>query len=94
MQSLEGILGSRNKIKLIRFLAQARAEDWQFNLAEISRQVGMDKGAISKLIKELEQKKILLTKRSGKLLMFRLNHQNKIISQLIVPFFEKEVKIK
>ena len=93
MQSLEGILGSRNKIKLIRFLAQARAEEWQFNLAEISRQIGVDKGAISKIIKELEQKKVLLTKRSGKLLLFRLNLENKLIQE-IVQFFKREEKLK
>ena len=85
---LEDILGSRAKIALLRFLSLNK--DWQFNLALISKQIGTDKGALSRVVKELEELKVLEIKRSGKLLLFRLNPQSKILSQLIVPLFEKE----
>ena len=89
--NLEAVLGSRTKISLLRFLSKNK--DWQFNLAKIAKAVGIDKGALSRLVKELEQKKILEVKRSGKLLLFRLNEKNKFFS-LIKSLFEKEVKIK
>jgi len=91
-QPLESILGSRNKIKLIRFLA--KSSEWQFNLASIAKEIKTDKGALSRLVKELEKAGVLEVSRKGKLLMFRLNRQNKLISHLIIPLFEKEVKLK
>lgn len=90
--SIEDILGSRAKIALLRFLSLNR--DWQFNLSKISSGIGMDKGALSRIIKELEALDALEVKRSGKLLLFRLNSDDKLISELIVPFFEKEEKMK
>ena len=91
-QLLEGILGSRNKIKLLRLLA--KSDEWQFNLASIASEIKTDKGAISRLIRELEKGGILEVKRKGKLLMFKLNKSNRIISQIIIPMFEKEEKLK
>jgi len=89
-QSIESVLGSKSKIKLLRFLSVNK--DWQFNLAEISRKIKMDKGALSRLIKEFERGKVLETKRSGKLLLFRLNEKNKVVLDYVVQLFRKEVK--
>jgi len=91
-QPLEGILGSRNKIKLLRLLA--KSDEWQFNLASIASETKTDKGAISRLIKELENNGILEVKRKGRLLMFKLNQSNKLISQIIIPMFKQETKLK
>lgn len=89
-QSLENILGSKSKIKLLRFLSVNK--DWQFNLAEISRQIKVDKGALSRLIKVFERKRVLEVKRSGKLVLFRLNQKSKF-SSYIIELFSKEVKL-
>ncbi len=88
MQQIESILGSKSKIKLLRFLSQNR--DWQFNLSEISKKINVDKGALSRLIKELEQKEVIHIKRSGKLLLFKLNEKNPLVINSIIPLFEKE----
>ena len=88
---LESVLGSKTKIGLLRFLSKNK--DWQFNLAVIAGAIGIDKGALSRIISELESKKILETRRSGKLLLFRLNLKNEF-SRLIIPLFEKEAKLK
>jgi len=88
---LENIIGSKSKISLLRFLSKHR--DWQFNLAAIASSIGTDKGALSRIIKELEKLKIIEVKRSGKLLLFRLNEKNKFCS-LIEILFEKEAKLK
>ena len=89
MQSiLENILGSKNKIKLLRFLSQS--EEWQFNLSEISKKIGIDKGVLSRLVKDLEALHVLEVKRSGKLMLFRLNPKNEMISARVIPLFAKE----
>tara|TARA_Y100000310_G_scaffold337180_1_gene423597 strand:- start:2008 stop:2292 length:285 start_codon:yes stop_codon:yes gene_type:complete len=88
MQRLEEILGSKNKIKLLRFLIKNR--DWQFNLYSISKKIDVDKGNISRLIKYFEKEKIVLVKRSGKLLLFCLNSKNKVVQDLIIPIFKIE----
>jgi DNA-binding MarR family transcriptional regulator len=86
------IVGSRNKIKFLRFLA--KNSDWQFNLAFIANQIKTDKSAISRLVKEFEKSKIIEVNRQGRLLMFKLNRSNKFISQIIIPMFEQEKKLK
>ena len=88
MQRLEEILGSKNKIKLLRFLIKNR--DWQFNLYSISKKIDVDKGNISRLIKYFEKEKSVLVKRSGKLLLFCLNSKNKVVQDLIIPIFKIE----
>jgi len=90
MQSLEELLGSKSKVKFLRFLSQSH--DWQFNLSEISRKIGIDKGSLSRLIRELEQKGAIVTKRSGKLLLFRLNEKNALVIKSIIPLFKGESK--
>jgi len=90
MQQLEEVLGSKGKIGLLRFLSQN--PDWQFNLSEISRKTHIDKGNLSRLIKELEKKEILEIKRSGKLLLFRLNERNEVVTKSIIPLFGGEGK--
>jgi len=92
MQHLETILGSKNKIKLLRFLIKNR--DWQFNLTSISKKIDVDKSNISRLIRYFEKEKIVLVKRSGKLLLFCLNSKNKIIQNMIIPIFKIEEKCK
>jgi len=88
---LESLIGSRTKVSLLRFLSKSR--EWQFNLSSISKSINIDKGALSRLVKELESKKILEVKRNGKLLLFRLNQNHKFFP-LLTAIFEKEAKLK
>jgi DNA-binding MarR family transcriptional regulator len=88
--NLESVIGSRAKVSLLRFLSKNK--DWQFNLSEISKSINADKGALSRLIRELEKKKIVETRRNGKLLLFKLNLQNKLV-RIIIPMFEREARI-
>ena len=89
--NLEKVLGSRAKISLLRFLA--KNSDWQFNLSLISDEISIDKGALSRLVRELEKSKVIEVKRSGKLLLFRLNQKNKF-SNIIKSLFEKEARLR
>ncbi|MBU2523213.1 MAG: MarR family transcriptional regulator [Nanoarchaeota archaeon] len=90
MQPLEQVLGSKNKITLLRFLSHNN--DWQFNLSEISKKIGLDKGTLSRLIKEFEKKEIIEIKRSGKLLLFKLNEKNETVIKSIIPLLRGEEK--
>lgn len=82
---LENILGSKSKIKLLRFLSMNK--DWQFNLAEISRKIKVDKGALSRLVKDFEKQKVLEVKRSGKLVLFRINEKNRVVLDCVNSLF-------
>jgi len=88
---LEEIIGSRAKVSFLRFLA--KNNDWQFNLSSISKSIGLDKGALSRLIRELEKSKIIEVKRNGKLLLFRLNSKSKFF-KVINSLFEKEARLR
>lgn len=90
-EALGDIMGSRAKIALLRFLSLEK--DWQFNLSSIARKISLDKGALSRLIKELESLDVIEVKREGKLLLFRINQKNMIMTSLIIPFFEKEGRL-
>lgn len=90
--SPESILGSKNKIKLLRWLVANNG--WQFNLARISNEINIHKGSISKIISEFELNNILNVRRNGKLLLLKLNEENEITSELIIPFFKREGEMK
>jgi len=84
---LEEIVGSRSKISLLRYLS--KSNDWEFNLASIGKKTGLDKGSISKIIKEFEKKNIVDVRRSGKLLLFKLNKKH---APLVKKVFRAEVR--
>lgn len=88
--SLEELIGSKNKIKLLRYLSNNK--DWQFNLSEISRKIFLDKGVLSRLVKDLEKAGAIEVKRSGKLILFKINESNSLILNSIIPLFSKEIK--
>lgn len=92
MQQIDLILGSKTKIKLLRYLYENK--DWQFNLSDIAKRIEVDKGTISRVIKDLEKNKIIIVKRSGKLLLFSLNLDNKLVKNLLIKIFKLEAKLK
>ena len=72
---IEEVFGSKSKVKVVRRLAAY--DDWCFNLSELGKETGLNKGSISKIIREFEAKDLLDVKHSGKLLMLKLkkHHQ-------------------
>ena len=87
MQLIEDILGSKNKIKLIRFLIKHK--NWEFNITELSKDLGINKGNISNLVKELEKNNILIINKKGKILLFKLR-DNQFVKDILEPLFDKE----
>ena len=87
MQLIEDVLGSKNKIKLIRFLIKHK--NWEFNITELSKDIEINKGNISNLVKELEKNNILIINKKGKILLFKLN-ENNFVKNILEPLFIKE----
>lgn len=83
------MLGNSNRIKIFRFLA--KNDEWQFNLSEIARKIGVDKGSLSRLIESLEQEHMLVVKKSGKLLLFKVDEK---YAQYVKEVFAVENKWK
>lgn len=88
MQLLESILGKKNNIKIIRTLVLRK--DWQYNITELSRDININKGVLSRLIEELEKENIIKVSRKGKIKLFSINKENLFIKDIIIPLFDKE----
>src|SRR3989344_1792836 len=88
MKLLESILGKKNNSKIIRNLIMHK--EWQYNITELSRDININKGVLSRLIEELETENIIEVSRKGKIKLFSINKGNPFIKDIIIPLFEKE----
>ena len=88
MQLLEQIFGSRNNIRVLRYLVNH--SDWEFNISELARDLAVNKGILSRLIKKLKENNIIKLNQKGKIVLFKLNKENLIIKSLIIPTFNLE----
>jgi len=91
MQLIEEILGSKTKIALLRVLS--RHKNWEYSIAELSKDVSLDKSLVSKTIKDLEKDNIVKTFIKGKNKLCRINIENKIVRDIVIDLFDKESKI-
>ncbi len=88
MKLIEQIFGKRNNIRVLRHLIMHK--DWEFNISELSKDTGINKGVISRLIKQLEKDNLIKVNKKGKIILFRINKENLIIKELIIPIFKSE----
>ncbi len=88
MQLLENILGAKNNLRVLRHLVKHK--NWEFNISELSKDTGINKGAVSRIISKLEAENIISVKRKGKIKLFSISQSNVFIKQVIIPLFEKE----
>jgi len=88
MQLIECVLGKRNNIKILRYLIKHK--NWEFNITELSKDIGINKGVLSRIIKDLEKNNIIKINRKGKIILFKINKENILIKEVIMPLFELE----
>lgn len=88
MQLLEQVFGSKNNIKVLRHLA--RHENWEFNITELSKDLIINKGILSRLIKKLKENNLINLNQKGKILLFKINKDNLLIKNFIIPIFKLE----
>ena len=88
MQLLEQLLGSKNNIRILRYLV--KYQDWEFNISELSRDINMNKGVLSRLVRKLKENNLIKINQKGKIVLFKLNKDNIIIKNLLIPIFKIE----
>lgn len=88
MQLIETILGKRNNIRVLRHLVKHK--NWQFNITELSKDLKINKGILSRLIFNLEKENIIKVTKKGKIKLLSINKDNLFIKEIIIPIFEKE----
>ena len=84
---LPDLLGNKSKLKM--FLALAASSDWQFNLSALAQRAGLDKGSVSRLIKEFERAGLVEVQRSGKLLIFKLQERYRALAHDLLSLEKK-----
>lgn len=88
MQLIERILGKKSNIGVLRHLVKHK--DWQFNITELARDTGINKGTLSRVIENLGKENIIKISMKGKIKLFSINRENLFIKEVILPLFEKE----
>lgn len=88
MQLIEQVLGKKSNIRVLRHLVKHK--DWQFNITELAKDTGINKGALSRVIEELGKENVIKVSKKGKIKLFSINRENLFIREVIMPLFEKE----
>jgi len=91
MQLIENLLGSKAKIKVLRKFVQSR--DWTFNLTELSKDLDINKGNLSRVLGDFEKENIVSVVRKGRIKLFKLDLNDKFVKDLLIPLFELEERI-
>ena len=91
--SLDNILNASSKVKIIR-LFTSRRNDYFTTGREISKQIGLSAPATHTALKDLYNHNILNRDIIGKQHLCRLNINNRIVKDILIPAFQKELLIK
>jgi len=88
---LDQALGQKSKVKALRYLVNYKKE---ISIRELAREIKMVPANLSVILKELQNEGILTSKRFGRSLVFSLNQDHYLTSDVIIPLFRKEKDIK
>jgi len=80
--SLEEILGSPGRIRILRILA----EHQEVNITRIVRETGMHYRLVNKHIEVLKKHGIVIEKRFGRARLIALNRDNPLVEKLLELF--------
>jgi len=86
-QPLDQILGQQSKVRILRLLS---SKPGQFTIREISRRIDLTVPNISRALKELEEQAIVISQKAGRAILYTLNQNHYLVSNIILPMFEKE----
>ena len=85
---LERTLGSKTKIAVLRRMCVY--PKLERTVTRLSDDVGLDKSLVSKVVKELEDDGVLHVDYKGNVKICRMNEENFVVKNLILPVFESE----
>lgn len=85
--SLDEILGQKIKVRILRCLAQKGVE---LTGRQLAGEVGMSPPSIHEALKQLATQHVVLERRAGKALLFKINDQNCLVQEMLLPLFAGE----
>ena len=85
--SLDGILGQRSKVALLRFLTRTRV---QMSGRELSRALGLDHKTCHKALQDLSREGVVDQQKIGTAIVYRMNENHVIVREILQKVFEKE----
>jgi|GEM_PF-1694059 len=88
MQLIENIFGSRGRISVLKRLSRHRG--WWFNISELSKDMGINKGALSRIVGRLEKDSLIIVNKKGKIKLFKLNEKNLFVTDFLFPVLKAE----
>ncbi len=86
-KSLDNILNSEVKTKILRFLCRTNAE---WNGRQIARELEINPAGAHKVLNVLAKEGVLLMRNVGKTHIYSLNYDNYMVTDLLKPLFQKE----
>lgn len=87
---LDGILGQKSKVKILRYLTGGRTEA---SGRQIASDIKMSPTVCHRALNELVSQGIILTRRTGNIHLFRLNQENYMVEKMLLPLFSKEREV-
>jgi len=91
--SLDTILDSRTKIKIIRLFI-SRTPDFRSSGREIAKRIKVSPPATHAALKELYNQNILNLEIIGRQHIYSLNTRGRIVKDILTPVFKKELSFK
>lgn len=84
---LDYILGTKSRVAVLRHLVRDNREQ---SGREIARATGLSPKPLNQVLAQLADEKVLLRRNVGRVYLFQLNRDNLLVSDLVVPLFERE----
>lgn len=90
---LNAIINTASKVKIIRLFVSKR-QDFYATGREVGKQAGLSAPAAHNALKALYNQNILDRDIIGKQHLYRLNAKNRIVKDILIPAFKKELDTK
>lgn len=90
---LDDILDTKSKVKIIRLFI-SRTRGFMASGREIAKLVGLSPPAVHTVLKELYNQNILNREIIGRQHIYKMNHGNRIVKDILQPAFQKELSVK
>ena len=90
---LDDILDTKSKVKIIRLFV-SRTENFMASGREIAKLIGLTPPAAHTALKELYNQDILKREIIGRQHIYKINHLNRMVKDILQPAFQKELSTK
>jgi predicted nucleotidyltransferase/predicted transcriptional regulator len=87
---LDGVLGARSKVSLLRHLLRTRGE---FTGRSLARSVGLDAKTCHTALQDLARHGVIEYRRAGRAHLYRLNGDHVLVRDFLEPLFAAEGRV-